>query len=70
MKTACFLFFGPLVTNGYGSCYNLHADKMLISISAFKACEETSIEKFCEALEQSLYDMKKVLNNISLQNKI
>ena len=60
MPTKCeaFLFFAPMVHDGYGCCYNPQPNKIIISVSAYKNCPETSAIKFAEALKQSFLDMR------------
>lgn len=56
-KSESFLAFGPLVMDGYGCCYSLRDHDFLLGLSAMKSCPETSVDKFYEALEESLNDM-------------
>jgi len=68
--TASFLCFGPLVSDGYGCCYNPRPEDMFFPCSALASCSETSATAFRDALEQSLLDMRLlVLENVQ-QSKL
>ncbi|XP_078497246.1 choline O-acetyltransferase [Lissotriton helveticus] len=53
-----FCCYGPVVPNGYGSCYNPQANHILFCISSFKDCKETSSARFAEAVEESFLAMR------------
>ncbi|XP_075698923.1 choline O-acetyltransferase [Rhinoderma darwinii] len=53
-----FCCYGPVVPNGYGACYNPQPDNILLCISSFRGCKETSSEMFAKAVEESLTAMK------------
>jgi len=60
-----FLCFGPLVSDGYGCCYNPRSNDILLPCSALNSCPETSATAFRDSLEQSLLDMRLIaLENI------
>lgn len=51
------MFFGPLVPDGYGCCYNPQPHNISFGLSSFKSCAETSALRFRDALEESLTQM-------------
>uniref|UniRef100_A0A8D0BKZ1 Choline O-acetyltransferase n=1 Tax=Salvator merianae TaxID=96440 RepID=A0A8D0BKZ1_SALMN len=55
-----FCCYGPVVPNGYGACYNPQPEHILLCISSFKDCKETSSSRFAKAVEESLADMKEL----------
>ena len=57
-SSASFLCFGPLVSDGYGVCYNPRAADMLFPCSALRSCPTTSAPAFRDSLERSLLDMR------------
>ncbi|XP_063376290.1 carnitine O-acetyltransferase [Cydia fagiglandana] len=56
-----FMCYGPLVSNGYATCYNPRDNDVNFATSAFNDNPETSCAKYRGALEQSLQDMHDVL---------
>ncbi|KAF4520959.1 hypothetical protein B566_EDAN011595 [Ephemera danica] len=61
MRYAAFFMFGPVVSDGYGICYNLQPDRIPFGISAIKS-SKTDAFKLAEALEKSFLDMKEALS--------
>ncbi|XP_042648197.1 choline O-acetyltransferase isoform X1 [Tyto alba] len=53
-----FCCYGPVVPNGYGTCYNPQPEHILFCISSFKDCKETSSDAFAKAVEESLLEMR------------
>ncbi|KAK2489951.1 hypothetical protein MC885_001579 [Smutsia gigantea] len=53
-----FCCYGPVVPNGYGTCYNPQPESILFCISSFHDCKETSSAKFANAVEESLLDLR------------
>uniref|UniRef100_UPI00398EFD54 choline O-acetyltransferase n=1 Tax=Pristiophorus japonicus TaxID=55135 RepID=UPI00398EFD54 len=53
-----FLFYGPVVPEGYGVSYNPHLDHIIFCISCFNNCKETSSAMFAKAVEKSFKEMK------------
>lgn len=53
--------FGPLVDDGYGTCYNIMEKKMLFGISSYKSCTETDSKTFGENLRNALLDCQSLL---------
>lgn len=64
-KTDCVMCFGPMVPDGYGVCYNPMDDHINFAVTAFNSCEETNATKLSEFLENSLLDMKTLLEQVS-----
>ncbi|XP_067876411.1 choline O-acetyltransferase [Heterodontus francisci] len=56
--TEAFLFYGPVVPDGYGASYNPHLDHIIFCISCFNNCKETSSAMFAKAMEKSFREMK------------
>jgi carnitine O-acetyltransferase len=54
--------YGPLVSDGYACCYNPRENEIIFGTSAHNECGETSATKFAAALEDSLTDMQRILN--------
>nr|QFF91350.1 choline O-acetyltransferase 2 [Potamotrygon motoro] len=53
-----FLFYGPVVPDGYGVAYNPHFDHIIFCISSFNNCKETSSSMFAKSVERSFKEMK------------
>ncbi|XP_026099886.1 carnitine O-acetyltransferase-like [Carassius auratus] len=64
-NTDCVMCFGPMVPDGYGICYNPMDDHINFAVTAFNSCEETNATKLSEFLEDSLLDMKTLLEQVS-----
>lgn len=64
-KTDCVMCFGPMVPDGYGVCYNPMDDHINFAVTAFNSCEETNATKLSQFLEDSLLDMKTLLEQVS-----
>lgn len=60
-KSEAFMCYGPLVCDGYGCCYNPRKNEIIIGVSAFHSCKETSAAEFAKALIQSFDDMHNML---------
>ncbi|CAH2066599.1 unnamed protein product, partial [Iphiclides podalirius] len=56
-----FMCYGPLVTDGYATCYNPRDNDVNFATAAFVTNPDTSCDKYRKALEQSLQDMHDVL---------
>ncbi|XP_048089837.1 choline O-acetyltransferase-like [Alosa alosa] len=52
-----FCCYGPVVPNGYGTCYNPQADHILFCVSSFRESTETSSAVFTRALDLSLLEL-------------
>ncbi|KAL0849138.1 hypothetical protein ABMA28_013487 [Loxostege sticticalis] len=64
-----FMCYGPLVPNGYATCYNPRDNDVNFATSSFASNTETDCGKYRTALEQSLQDMHDVLLK-STQSKL
>ncbi|XP_072881681.1 choline O-acetyltransferase isoform X1 [Hemitrygon akajei] len=53
-----FLFYGPVVPDGYGVAYNPRFDHIIFCISSFNNCKETSSSMFAKSVERSFKEMK------------
>ncbi|KAL3121822.1 hypothetical protein niasHT_002050 [Heterodera trifolii] len=53
----CFLFYGPVVRDGYGCAYNIQQDRIIFAISAWKSEKKTKVDKFKESLEEAMREM-------------
>lgn len=62
-KTDCVMFFGPVVPDGYGVCYNPRESHINFSVSAYNSCAETSAQRLAQHLEQALLDMRVLLQH-------
>ncbi|KAJ8726301.1 hypothetical protein PYW07_000999 [Mythimna separata] len=56
-----FMCYGPLVPNGYATCYNPRDNDINFATAAFVEHPDTDCNKYRSALEQSLQDMHDVL---------
>lgn len=56
-----FMCYGPAVLDGYGICYNPREHDMLLAVSAFRECRETSAAEMADALRSAFEDMREVL---------
>ncbi|KAK7813612.1 hypothetical protein U0070_000662 [Myodes glareolus] len=62
-KTDCVMFFGPVVPDGYGICYNPMEAHINFSVSAYNSCAETNAARMAHYLEKALLDMRSLLQN-------
>uniref|UniRef100_A0A8D1AYG2 Carnitine O-acetyltransferase n=1 Tax=Sus scrofa TaxID=9823 RepID=A0A8D1AYG2_PIG len=62
-KTDCVMFFGPVVPDGYGVCYNPMESHINFSVSAYNSCAETNAVRLAHYLEQALLDMRALLQS-------
>lgn len=60
--------FGPVVSNGYGVCYNPMNDHINFAVSSFNACEETNAAHLAQAIEDALMDMRTLLEQTPRAN--
>lgn len=61
-KFPSLLFFGPVVPDGYGICYNPREKELLIGVSSFKHCSDTvSAGEMANNIKDSLLAMRDVL---------
>uniref|UniRef100_A0AAA9S709 Carnitine O-acetyltransferase n=1 Tax=Bos taurus TaxID=9913 RepID=A0AAA9S709_BOVIN len=62
-KTDCVMFFGPVVPDGYGVCYNPMETHINFSVSAYNSCAETNAVHLAHYLEKALLDMRALLQS-------
>ncbi|PNI68964.1 CRAT isoform 9, partial [Pan troglodytes] len=62
-KTDCVMFFGPVVPDGYGVCYNPMEAHINFSLSAYNSCAETNAARLAHYLEKALLDMRALLQS-------
>ncbi|XP_032395126.1 carnitine O-acetyltransferase isoform X1 [Etheostoma spectabile] len=60
-KTDCVMCFGPVVSDGYGVCYNPMNDHINFAVSSFNSCKETDAAHLAQAVEGALLDMRTLL---------
>uniref|UniRef100_A0A8C1NM94 Carnitine O-acetyltransferase n=1 Tax=Cyprinus carpio TaxID=7962 RepID=A0A8C1NM94_CYPCA len=60
-KTNCVMCFGPVVSDGYGVCYNPMDTHINFAVSAFNSCQHTNAARLAQALEDALLDIKTLL---------
>uniref|UniRef100_A0A8C7BFX4 Carnitine O-acetyltransferase n=1 Tax=Neovison vison TaxID=452646 RepID=A0A8C7BFX4_NEOVI len=60
-KTDCVMFFGPVVPDGYGICYNPMEAHINFSVSAYNSFAETNAARLAHYLEKALLDMRALL---------
>uniref|UniRef100_A0A8C1SRQ0 Carnitine O-acetyltransferase a n=1 Tax=Cyprinus carpio TaxID=7962 RepID=A0A8C1SRQ0_CYPCA len=60
-KTNCVMCFGPVVSDGYGVCYNPMDTHINFAVSAFNSCQDTNAARLAQALEDALLDIKTLL---------
>ena len=63
-----FMLYGPVVSDGYGICYNPHPDYMIFVVTAFHREEKTISDQFAATLVESLQQMKDICIKGSLEN--
>ncbi|CAH2104729.1 unnamed protein product [Euphydryas editha] len=56
-----FMCYGPLVGDGYATCYNPRDDDVNFATAAFAAHRDTSSARYRAALARALRDMRRVL---------
>ncbi|KAB0379413.1 carnitine O-acetyltransferase isoform X2 [Muntiacus reevesi] len=62
-KTDCVMFFGPVVPDGYGVCYNPMETHINFSVSAYNSCADTNAVHLAHYLEKALLDMRALLQS-------
>lgn len=53
-----FCCYGPVVSNGYGACYNPQSDHVVFCVSSFRESTETSSAVFSDALKVALLQIR------------
>jgi carnitine O-acetyltransferase len=69
-KYEAFVCFGPLVMDGYGICYNIRDQDLIIGLSNMKSCKDTSVDAFNEALDKSLIEMHDLCVSLNQKAKL
>ncbi|XP_068424085.1 choline O-acetyltransferase [Clinocottus analis] len=64
-----FCSYGPVVSNGYGVCYNPQSEHIIFSVSSFRESPQTSSAEFVKSLEQGLLDMRDLCNKCNHSSK-
>ncbi|XP_030610106.1 choline O-acetyltransferase b [Archocentrus centrarchus] len=57
-----FCCYGPVVPNGYGTCYNPQSDHIIFCVSSFWENTETSSVVFIKALNEGLLEIRDLCN--------
>lgn len=57
-----FCCYGPVLPNGYGTCYNPQSDYIIFSVSSFRESPQTCSAEFIKSLVQGLLDMRDLCN--------
>ncbi|XP_070708414.1 choline O-acetyltransferase-like [Pempheris klunzingeri] len=60
-----FCCYGPVVSNGYGACYNPQSDHIFFCVSSFWENTETSSVVFIKALNEGLLEIRDLFNRNS-----
>ncbi|XP_055379284.1 carnitine O-acetyltransferase isoform X2 [Condylostylus longicornis] len=60
-KHVSFMCYGPLVSDGYGICYNPRENDMVFAISSWESASETDSDKMAVNLSKCLDDMRDCL---------
>ena len=53
-----FMCYGPVVADGYGVCYNPHADYVVVCVASFRSWPGSDSKTFADALVDSLRQMR------------
>ena len=59
--TTSFPSFGPVVSDGYGLCYNVKDTDIMAGVTSFKNQSGTCADTLAAALQQSLLDIQALL---------
>lgn len=57
----CYLYYGPVVDDGYGCAYNIQPNSLIFAISTWKSNKRTNGELFKLELIESLKEIKELL---------
>ena len=55
-----FMFYGPVVPDGYGACYNPLPEQILVFITCFEQCPDTDPQMFAFSLESTFLQMREL----------
>ena len=56
-----YLFFGAVMPDGYGVCYNPQEKQVIFSVSSFHSCPKTNSLQFLEKLTDTMSEMRAVI---------
>ena len=62
-KSDCVMCFGPVVSDGYGVCYNPKDQHINLAVSSFSTCPETDTARMVQGVETALLDMRTLLES-------
>lgn len=60
-----FCCYGPVVSSGYGACYNPQADHIIFCVSSFWENTATSSAVFVKVLNEALLEIRDLCNIIN-----
>lgn len=60
-----FCCYGPVVSNGYGVCYNPQSDHIIFCVSSFWENTATSSAVFVKVLNEALLEIRDLCNRIN-----
>ena len=58
LKKGSFMFYGPVVEDGYGVCYNPQSGHMIVCVASFRSWPGTDSQAFADCLVDSLRQMR------------
>ena len=65
-----FLFYGPVVEDGYGCAYNIQANEIIMAVSSFASNTRTDGKAFHDALSSALCEMRALITAVSGDSKV
>lgn len=60
-----FCCYGPVVSNGYGACYNPQPDHIVFCVSSFWESTATSSAVFVKVLNEALLEIRDLCDAIA-----
>lgn len=66
-KAACLGSAVPEKLNSYDFCYSVTSDNFTFVVSAWKSCKENNVVRLIQTLEDTLVDMKMLLEETNLE---
>lgn len=66
-KAACLGSAVPEKLNSYDFCYSVTCDNFTFVVSAWKSCKENNVVRLIQTLEDTLVDMKMLLEETKLE---
>ncbi|KAK7112070.1 hypothetical protein V1264_011580 [Littorina saxatilis] len=58
--TDSFMCYGPVVPDGYGTCYNPFPEHICVVVTSFYDCADTDSQMFAHSLESSFLQMREI----------